>query len=88
MVEGLKVFFFWWCGKVGLRLGGDGSLDWLIAVFAWTEMGLKRLFVWLLGLYQANNIVSAGWLVWMELVGLIHHGGFDCFVKCLPLLHS
>ena len=30
-------------------------------------MGLKRLFVWLLGLYQANNIVSAGWLVWMEL---------------------
>lgn len=33
-------------------------------------MGLKRLFVWLLGLYQANNIVSAGWLVWMELVGM------------------
>jgi len=77
-----------WCGKVGLRLGGNGSLDLLIAFFAWAEMGLKRWFVWLLGLDQANNIVLAGWLVWMELVGLIHRGGFDCFGKCLPLLHS
>jgi len=86
-VEDLKVFSRW-CGKVGLRLGRDGSLDLLIAFFAWAEMGLKSLFVWLLGLYQANNIVSTGWLVWTELVGHIHRGGFDCFGKCLPLLHS
>jgi hypothetical protein len=47
---------------VGLRLGGDGSLDLLIAFFAWAEMGLERLFVWLLELITLCQ--QAGWCGW------------------------